>query len=103
MTLLYACSWEILENSTFVIERFRTSTVSLHYGGDSVTNSLGDIASCFLGFFIARKLGLRRALAIFVAVELVLLFTVRDNLTLNILMLIHPVEAVKAWQVSGAK
>ena len=101
-TLTYACAWEVFENSTFIIERFRTRTVSLNYVGDSIGNSVGDILSCFLGFYIARKLGLRRSFIIFVVLELALLITVRDNLTLNILMLIHPVEAIRTWQMNGA-
>ena len=62
---------------------------------------MGDILSCVAGFFIARKLNLLCTLALFVATELLLLILIRDNLTLNIIMLIHPVDAIKAWQMGG--
>lgn len=90
--------WEVFENSRFVIDRYRTVTAALGYTGDTVVNSLGDIAACALGFLLARKLGWRRSIALFVAVEALLLLWVRDSLLLNIVMLIHPLEAVKVWQ-----
>ncbi len=91
--------WEIIENSRFVIERYREATVSLGYEGDTILNSMADVLFCALGFLLARRLGLRKSIVFFVAVELVLLVWIRDNLTLNIVMLIHPIEALKAWQV----
>ena len=98
-TVLYACGWEILENSTFIIERYRAHTLALNYLGDSVGNSMGDILSCAAGFAIASKLGVRRSLALFVVLEVLLLLIIRDNLTLNIVMLLYPVNRVKAWQM----
>jgi hypothetical protein len=95
-----ACGWEVLENSPFIIARYRASTMSLNYLGDSIVNSLGDIVSCVAGFFIARKLGLRTTLALFVATELLLLLLIRDNLIINIVMLLHPIEGLKTWQMS---
>jgi uncharacterized membrane protein YdjX (TVP38/TMEM64 family) len=71
------------------------------YSGDSIANSLGDIASFVLGFYLARKLGRWRSIAVFVAVELLMLFIMRDNLTLNVLMLLWPIDAIRKWQ-SGA-
>lgn len=91
--------WEVIENSRFVIQRYREATIGIGYEGDSIVNSLGDLLCCATGFFLARYLGFWRSLALFVVVELVLLFWVRDNLTLNVLMLIHPIEAVKTWQM----
>lgn len=93
--------WEILENSNAVIERYRTATISLDYFGDSIANSFGDILSCALGFFIAHKLVFWRSLFLFALVEIVLIFTIRDSLLINVIMLIHPIEWIKAWQ-SGA-
>jgi hypothetical protein len=93
--------WEMLENSPIIIERYRSATVSLGYSGDSIFNSLGDIASFVLGFYLARKLGLWRSVAIFIAVELLMLWLFRDNLTLNVLMLLWPIDAIRKWQ-SGA-
>jgi hypothetical protein len=93
-----AC-WELLENSPFIIHRYRTVTMGLGYEGDSVVNSLSDILCCGIGFLLARSLGVRRSVVFFAATELVLIVWIRDNLTLNVLMLTWPVEAIKAWQV----
>jgi hypothetical protein len=90
--------WEALENSEFVIRRYREETAALGYHGDTIVNSLGDILVCGLGFVFARRLGLRRTLALFVLTEIALAIWIRDNLTLNILMLIYPIEGVKEWQ-----
>mgnify|MGYP002368631956 CR=1 FL=1 len=96
-----AAAWEIAENSPFVIERYRRVTMSLEYLGDSVTNALGDILSCAIGFVLARWLGWRWALLLFVATELLLLLLIRDNLTLNVIMLVWPLKAIKDWQMVG--
>jgi hypothetical protein len=96
-----AAGWEVLENSALIINRYRAETMSLDYLGDSVGNSLGDILSCAIGFVIARRLGWRRSLAVFVALELVLLALIRDNLTLNVIMLAWPVPGIRAWQSAG--
>ena len=93
------CVWEMIENSNTVIDRYREATAALGYHGDSVLNSLGDICCCALGFALAVRLGWRWGIAMFVAVELALTFWIRDSLLLEILMLIHPVAAVKNWQL----
>lgn len=93
--------WEILENSNTIIERYRTATISLDYFGDSIANSFGDIVSCAIGFFVARKLAFWRSLLLFAFIEIILIFTIRDSLLINIIMLIHPVEAIKTWQTGG--
>jgi hypothetical protein len=93
--------WEVVENSEFVIRRYREETAALGYHGDTIINSLGDIFVSGLGFVLARRLGLRRTLVLFVVTEVVLAIWIRDNLTLNILMLIYPIEAVKEWQAAG--
>lgn len=89
--------WEVIENSHFVIHRYREAGV-LGYFGDTIVNSLGDIAMCGFGFVLARYLGFSRSLALFIAVEVVLLFWIRDSLLLNVLMLIYPVDWIKQWQ-----
>lgn len=94
--------WEVLENTPVVIERYRAQTASLNYNGDSIGNSLGDILSCALGFLIASKIGIRRAFLLFLAFEVMTLLWIRDNLTLNVLMLVHPIESIKAWQTPPA-
>lgn len=91
--------WEILENTPFIIQRYREATIGLGYTGDSIANSVGDMGCCVLGFVLARRLGVRYSILLFLATELLLLIWVRDNLTLNVLMLIHPIEAIKSWQM----
>lgn len=98
---LEAC-WEILENSPWVIERYRQATAAVGYSGDTVINALGDLTSAGAGFWIARWLGWRWSLAIFIAIELCLLATIRDNLTLNVLMLVLPLPGMKQWQMGAA-
>ncbi len=95
------CAWEVLENSPFVIDRYRAATISLNYMGDSVANVAGDILACALGVAIAHRLGWRVALGLFVVTEIALLVAIRDNLTLNVLMLAWPIDAVKQWQSVG--
>jgi hypothetical protein len=90
--------WEVVENSSFVIERYRAATAALGYQGDTVINSLGDLLFCGLGFLVAERLGFRRSLALFFLTEAALLILIRDSLLLNILMLLYPLDAVKAWQ-----
>jgi hypothetical protein len=94
-------AWEVFENSSYVIDRYREATAALGYTGDTVLNSLGDVAACALGFLVARRLGLRFSLIAFALVEVVLLFWIRDGLLLNVLMLIYPSDAVRAWQAAG--
>lgn len=94
--------WEVLENTPLVIERYRGQTASLNYNGDSIGNSIGDILSCATGFLIAWRIGAWRAFALFVAFELLTLFWIRDNLTLNVVMLLYPIEAIKHWQTPAS-
>jgi len=101
IAIAIAAAWEVLENSPLVIERYRAATMSLEYLGDSIGNALGDIAACGVGFYLARWLGLAWSAAAFAASELILLALMRDNLTLNVLMLIYPVEGIKEWQSAG--
>ena len=92
-------AWEVFENTNFIIERYRTATAALGYNGDTVVNSIGDLLCCLLGFLIAQRLGFRRALVLFVVVELILIFWIHDSLLLELLMLSAPVKAIKAWQM----
>lgn len=96
--VLLEVAWEIFENTPFVINRYRTETASLNYYGDTILNAFGDVLSMFAGFWLAARMSWKIILALFVLIEVVMLFTIRDNLTLNILMLIHPVPAISEWQ-----
>lgn len=91
--------WELIENSAFVIDRYRTATAALGYVGDTIANSLGDSLFCLAGFALAWRIGGRWSAALFVAVEVVLLVTIRDNLTLNVLMLLMPLDTIRDWQM----
>jgi hypothetical protein len=98
--ILEAC-WEVLENSPLVINRYREATISLGYVGDSVLNSMSDILMMTVGFLVATRLRVWTSVIVVLVIEVGLLFWVRDNLTLNIIMLIHPIDAIKAWQSVG--
>jgi hypothetical protein len=76
--------WELFENSAFIIERYRIATISLGYQGDTIVNSLGDILACGIGYVLARRLGFKNSLVLFVAIEVVLLIWIRDSLLLNV-------------------
>jgi hypothetical protein len=96
--LVIEAGWEVIENTPMVIDRYRETTAALGYNGDSVINSLSDIAMMVLGFVLARKLPLWMSVVLILALELVPLFVIRDNLTLNVLALIAPNAAIQAWQ-----
>jgi hypothetical protein len=91
--------WEAIENTNFVIDRYREQTAALGYTGDTVVNSLGDLWCAAAGFLLVRALGWFRGLIAFLLLEVVLLLTIHDSLLLQILMLIYPVNAIKFWQM----
>ena len=90
--------WEVLENSPIIINRYRNATMAQGYSGDAILNSIADVLSFVLGFYAARKLGLWPSILMFLVVELVMLLMMRDNLTLNVLMLLWPIDAIRHWQ-----
>lgn len=91
-------SWEVFENTDFIINRYREVTIALDYYGDSVLNSVSDIFAMMSGFVVAARLPVRCVVALGVAMELVVGYLIRDNLALNIIMLIYPIESIKQWQ-----
>lgn len=95
--------WEILENTDFIINRYRAATISLNYYGDSVVNSLSDIIAAVFGFAIAAYFPVLITLFIIIVIETTLAFTIRDNLIINLIMLIHPSEKIIQWQNSPLK
>jgi hypothetical protein len=98
MALLIEAAWEISENTDAVIERYRHATISLHYYGDSILNSMCDIVCMLIGFLIAKRLPWKISVALFIAIEVIMGVLIRDGLILNIIMLIHPIDAIREWQ-----
>ena len=94
-------AWEVFENTDLVINRYRESTISLDYYGDSVLNSVGDIITALAGFLLTARLPVYVTVIGVLAIEVALAFLIRDNLSLNILMLLYPFEAIRIWQSGG--
>lgn len=100
LALLPEMGWEILENTDYVINRYREATISLDYYGDSVLNSAADVGFCALGFILASRLPLAATIALAVAFELFVGWQIRDNLTLNVIMLVYPLDVIQQWQTA---
>jgi hypothetical protein len=99
--MVMEAGWEVIENTQFVIDRYRSTTAAIGYDGDSIVNSMSDILMMAVGFLIARKLPLWASILLLIVLEVVPLLAIRDNLTLNLLNLLSPVAAVQQWQAGG--
>jgi hypothetical protein len=93
-------AWEILENTPMIIDRYRQGALAAGYFGDSVLNSFCDILFMCLGFIFIQKFGWKVSLVVLIFFELLVLYFIRDNLTLNIIMLLYPFEGISAWQTA---
>ncbi len=98
LALLAETAWEIFENTDFIINRYRSVTISYDYFGDSVINSVGDVIAMALGFVLARRLPVWATITLFVAMELFVGYWIRDNLAFNIIMLVYPLDFILEWQ-----
>lgn len=100
LATLVEVAWEILENTSWIIERYREATVALDYFGDSIINSTSDVATMMAGFWLASRLPVWVSVVLVIALEAVAMFAIRDGLTLNVVMLLWPLDSILEWQAA---
>ncbi|WP_344708875.1 DUF2585 family protein [Sphingomonas humi] len=98
---LVEAAWEIVENSPVIINRYREATIALGYRGDTVVNSVSDIVMMIAGFLLAARVPVWASVMIVLVLELIPLAIIRDNLTLNVWMLLAPNDAIRTWQAGA--
>jgi hypothetical protein len=101
LATIVEAAWEIIENTDWIINRYREATISLDYYGDSVINSTFDILFMVAGFMLAARLPVWATVAIALVLELFVGYMIRDNLTLNVIMLLWPLQSIRDWQAGG--
>jgi uncharacterized protein DUF2585 len=101
LAVLVEGAWEVVENSDFIIDRYRAETISFDYFGDSIVNSISDTLTMIVGFTLAYLLPVWSVVALTVVIELALAYLIHDNFTLNVIMVLHPIDAIKAWQATA--
>jgi hypothetical protein len=97
--VLIESGWELLENSSFIIDKYRSNTASVQYNGDTVINSISDILFCILGFIIAKYIGGKFTLTLFILIEVAMIYLMKDSLIINIIMIVYPVRGLLDWQI----
>ncbi|EAU41917.1 hypothetical protein FP2506_15829 [Fulvimarina pelagi HTCC2506] len=102
LSTVLECTWEVAENTETVIQRYREATISLDYFGDSVLNSMSDAGFMIVGFLLAARLPVAVTVFLAVSFEILTAVVIRDNLTLNVLMLLYPLDAVREWQAGAS-
>lgn len=98
IALVLESGWELFENSQYIINRYQSQSISEHYNGDSILNAIGDILTMAAGFFLASLLPVLASIALLIGIEVWMAWMIRDNLTLNIISLTHPIPSITEWQ-----
>ena len=101
LAILLESGWEVFENTPYVIHYYRSNTMSWGYSGDTIVNSMSDILFAAIGFAVACFVPVWLTLVLAIAMEMGVALVIRDNLTLNMIMFIHPFQCIKHWQMGG--